>query len=298
MRRLIYNGEIPRLLERSEDIHLPQKTSTALKGGKKNQNRVLLCPDEMKSDKNLIYYILKYKNIQISKKVEAVLKALVDTPNIYITEKEIIIRLKKIKFKIKINGTLTTDLLKSKQNILENAVCLLLKLSNYNIFWSDSIHEGINLLSCSLAPRNLRSHFCQSTNNEYFCAFQTFNCIPLEGNFYAIIDINRFPSLFEKFLIYALRAILYSNEKDSGTGAARYEGRGKLNISLYIISKTHPIITNKVILNLFDPKINEATSLDKLSKSTQILTGIQDVYSINNCSLVNIHTDMIKYLLK
>jgi hypothetical protein len=99
-------------------------------------------------------------------------------------------------------------------------------------------------------------------------------------------------------LIYALRAILYSSEKDSGTGAARYEGRGKLNISLYIISKTHPIITNKVILNLFDPKINEATSLDKLSKSTQILTGIQDVYSINNCSLVNIHTDMIKYLLK
>lgn len=256
---------------------------------KENKNRVLLFPNEMKFDKSLMYYILKYKNIKISKKLETVMKAVVDTPNIYISEQEIIIRLKKIKFKIKINGTLTTTLLETNKNRLDNIVCLLLKLSNYNIFWCDSIHEqGTNLLSCSLAPRNLRSHFCQSTSNEYFCAFETFNCIPLEGNFYAIIDINRFPVLFDKFLIYALKSILYSNKTS----------QGKLNIYLYVISKTHPMITNKLILNLFDPKITEATSLDKLSKSAHILTNIQDVYSIKNCSLVNIHTDMIKYLLK
>lgn len=265
MRRLVYTIKGPHDSKNKE----PNYTKAIILANTHTKNR----------------HILEYAYIQKRHKLpkslfKTFVSTLVEMPTIYYDEHTITIKCKKLKFVFKLQDSIYTKQFLDQfrnENKLEKATCLLLKLSNQNIYWSESIHkslrtkgiEPVNMLSCSISP--IKSQFTENTDNEFACSFATFKSIPIEGTFYSIIDVARFPRLFQRILIHCAYAKLANSSK-------------KLHIHIFTISKSD---------NDFNQDTLDIIKKHKLPKN--ISKPIDDLFTINNYSIVKLDSQSLTH---
>ena len=194
--------------------------------------KIIIYPGVNRKDIHIIEYIqlfnskggkrVSFPSERGARELKRLINTSIEMPKIYYNDTTITIKFNSIKTVIPLKGIYTRNLLDSYSSNLYQSVCLLAKLSNLNTFWSQRISDitktiskstsAINIFSSSIMPID-KSQFTLDTRNEFNCSFNTFKCIPVFGTYYAIIDIDRFPDLFERTLIHFAYSKLSINER-------------------------------------------------------------------------------------
>ncbi len=288
-----------------------------------DKNRMVVQPHRRRrTGTHLIRYILQYKQMKsLTYKIDKFISTLIEAPYIVYDERAIVVKCRNMKFKLHTNSPLTASYLATVTSVskLYKTVCLLLKLSSENAFWSESVHDSIattaaaasssttttrrrrrrdsttsvvvvNLLSSALVPDKMRSQFTlRPCDEEYACSFATLRTLPLEGTFYFIVDPHAHPRLFERMLFLSLYALI-SAKKNNRT----------LNIHAIVVvtsssrDEYRHTITNPLLLRLFNTYNKSSSSssslLDDLVRSRAPTRPCTDMYTVQKCALVKYPT--------